>query len=167
ASTFNWDAIYATLSRLELRGEVRRGYFVEGLPGVQFALPDVVEQLRAANRDRGALLDRLAMPSFDSPVPVVVMNAADPAQIFGTDAIGGPLRFPRVATSAIALVGGEPVAVLEDKGAAALVVPDHPALVPAVTALARWWAARIGGRLRIERWQGDPVLDGAGVPALE
>ena len=46
---FRWEALSAALSHLELRGEVRRGYFVEGLPGVQFALPEVVERLRAVN----------------------------------------------------------------------------------------------------------------------
>ena len=32
--------MYAQLQRMELNGEVRRGYFVAGLVGVQFALPD-------------------------------------------------------------------------------------------------------------------------------
>ena len=36
---FDWQALSDLLSRLEMRGEVRRGYFVEGLPGLQFALP--------------------------------------------------------------------------------------------------------------------------------
>src|SRR5205085_1177228 len=35
-----WRVLYEVLSRLELAGEVRRGYFVEGLSGAQFALPD-------------------------------------------------------------------------------------------------------------------------------
>src|ERR1700737_66985 len=42
-----WRAIYRELKRLEFRGEVRRGYFVKGLGGAQFALPDAVEWLRA------------------------------------------------------------------------------------------------------------------------
>ncbi|MBX6332601.1 MAG: DEAD/DEAH box helicase, partial [Gemmatimonadaceae bacterium] len=41
-----WRAIYRELKRFEYRGEVRRGYFVEGLAGAQFALPEAVEQLR-------------------------------------------------------------------------------------------------------------------------
>ena len=45
---WTWDALYDQLGRMELRGEVRRGYFVTGLPGVQFALPEAVEALRAA-----------------------------------------------------------------------------------------------------------------------
>ena len=42
-----WRAIYRELKRLEYRGEVRRGYFVEGMGGAQFALPEAVERLRA------------------------------------------------------------------------------------------------------------------------
>ncbi|HEY8310922.1 MAG TPA: helicase-related protein, partial [Gemmatimonadaceae bacterium] len=42
----SWRAIYHELKRLEFRGEVRRGYFVRGLAGAQFALPDAVERLR-------------------------------------------------------------------------------------------------------------------------
>jgi hypothetical protein len=72
-----------------------------------------------------------------------------------------------VPTSAVALCAGQPVAVLEDNGAAALVVPEHPALVSAIASLTRWWVRRIPGRLRLERWQGEPVFDGPGVPILE
>ena len=40
-------------SQLETLGVCRRGYFVEGLGGAQFALPGAVERLRAAARGRG------------------------------------------------------------------------------------------------------------------
>src|SRR5262249_22173771 len=43
-----WRSIYHELKRLEFRGEIRRGYFVKGLSGAQFAPPDAVEMLRAA-----------------------------------------------------------------------------------------------------------------------
>ena len=61
-----WRAIYRELKRLEYRGEVRRGYFVEGMGGAQFALPEAVERLRA-------------QPEVDADAPVIVMAAADPA----------------------------------------------------------------------------------------
>ena len=41
-----WRVLYEVLSRLELAGEVRRGYFVEGLAGAQFALPEAIGQLQ-------------------------------------------------------------------------------------------------------------------------
>jgi ATP-dependent Lhr-like helicase len=152
----DWEGVYAVLARLELRGEVRRGYFVEGLPGLQFALPEAVERLRAANGEREA-----AEPA------IAVLSAVDPAQFYGTEAAGGPLRFQRVPSTAVAFARGEPVAAMEDNGAGVVATGDDPALVPALRALARWWADRNGGRLKLERWQGEPVLGSDGIPFLE
>ncbi len=88
AGAWDWSTIYQHLQRMELRGELRRGYFVQGLPGLRFALPDVVERLRTL-RD-GALQD----------TSVVVMNACDPANLYGpargdgpVDGSGRPLTF--------------------------------------------------------------------------
>src|SRR6202011_3794033 len=41
-----WRVLYEVLSRMELAGEVRRGYFVEGLSGAQFALPEAARMLQ-------------------------------------------------------------------------------------------------------------------------
>ena len=162
---FDWASLYQVLSQLEMRGEVRRGYFVEGLPGIQFALPEAVESLRAANRNREAAAAGEVAAEGDSPV--VVLNAADPAQLFGTDAFGGSLRFQRVASSAVALWAGEPVALMDDGGKGVAAVTGHRALAPALRALAAWWRPRLRGRLRVERWQGEPVLESPGVALLE
>jgi ATP-dependent helicase Lhr and Lhr-like helicase len=67
-----WRSIYRELKRLEFRGEVRRGYFVKGLGGAQFALPEAVELLRAASLKSEAASE----PSF------VVMAASDPANVY-------------------------------------------------------------------------------------
>jgi len=96
-----------------------------------------------------------------------VLSAVDPAQLFGTEEWGGPLRFARVASTAVAARAGEPVAAMEDAGANVLAAPDHPALVPALRALGRWWSTRADGRLKVERWHGGPVLDSVGTPLLE
>jgi ATP-dependent helicase Lhr and Lhr-like helicase len=66
----SWRAIYRELKRLEARGEVRRGYFVKGLGGAQFALPDAVEWLRAV---------ALEPPSETG---YIVMAASDPANVY-------------------------------------------------------------------------------------
>ncbi|HYC51987.1 MAG TPA: helicase-related protein, partial [Gemmatimonadaceae bacterium] len=62
-----WRAIYRELRRMEMRGDVRRGYFVAGLAGAQFAHPAAVEQLRATAPDDA----------------FIVMTASDPANIWG------------------------------------------------------------------------------------
>src|SRR5262249_55960577 len=41
-----WRVLYEVLSRMELAGDVRRGYFVEGLSGAQFALPEAAQLLQ-------------------------------------------------------------------------------------------------------------------------
>ncbi|HEY3083706.1 MAG TPA: DEAD/DEAH box helicase [Chloroflexota bacterium] len=154
ADVFSWDGLYPVLARLEMRGEVRRGYFVDGLPGPQFALPETVDRLRAVNAAR------------DGAEPTV-LSAVDPAQLFGTEEWGGRLRFARVASTAVAAQAGEPVAVMEDAGANVLAAADHPALVSSLRALGRWWSTRADGRLKVERWHGAPVLDSSGTPFLE
>ena len=61
-----WSEIYPELERAEWRGELRRGHFLEGLSGMQFALPEAVERLRNA-------------PSSGD----VALNGCDPANPFG------------------------------------------------------------------------------------
>src|SRR5215217_1614896 len=43
--------LYSELSNLETLGTARRGYFVEGLGGAQFALPAAIERLRGVRSD--------------------------------------------------------------------------------------------------------------------
>ena len=46
-------AVYPVLRAMEEAGQCRRGYFVEGLGGAQFALPGAVDRMRAmADRPR-------------------------------------------------------------------------------------------------------------------
>ncbi|HSF16894.1 MAG TPA: DEAD/DEAH box helicase [Vicinamibacteria bacterium] len=48
-----YQAIYPLLREMEERGRLRRGHFVEGLSGSQFALPGAVERLRASRIQKG------------------------------------------------------------------------------------------------------------------
>ena len=66
-----YGAVYGELKALETLGLCRRGYFVEGLGGAQFALGGAVERLREL---RSAPEDE---------VDPLVLAAADPAQPYG------------------------------------------------------------------------------------
>jgi ATP-dependent helicase Lhr and Lhr-like helicase len=57
-------ALYEAFSNLETLGVCRRGYFIEGLGGAQFALPGAVERLRAQRLDSSPapILSRSAQP---------------------------------------------------------------------------------------------------------
>jgi ATP-dependent Lhr-like helicase len=61
---------------MEEVGQVRRGYFVEGLSGAQFALPAAVDRLRAAR------LDEQPLDGFEE-TDVRILAATDPANPYG------------------------------------------------------------------------------------
>jgi ATP-dependent Lhr-like helicase len=66
----SWRAVLFALRRLEARGEIRGGRFVQGFIGEQFALPEAVDTLRSVRR----------RPSNGEPV---VIAAADPLNLVG------------------------------------------------------------------------------------
>ena len=150
-------AMYPVLRAMEDSGKVRRGYFVEGLGGAQFALPGAVDRLRAARR-------------LDDLPDVRLLAATDPANPWGS-ILPWPLREDAVAPrrvpgATVVLADGHPVLFVEKSGRSlvSLQASEDERLLPAALAALRGVAAgRKGRRLRIERIDGDP----AGESALE
>ena len=110
----SWRDIYHELKRLEFRGDVQRGYFVAGLAGAQFGLPEAVEMLRA--------------PWDDRAEPIVVLSASDPANVYALKVHGGasnhPLGRPRGAGALLFTRAGRIVMTAESKGARLRLSPD-------------------------------------------
>jgi ATP-dependent Lhr-like helicase len=164
-------ALYPELCRLETLGAARRGYFVEGLGGAQFALPGAVERLRAerpSERGAGARAGASGRPpAAGEPRPrTLVLAATDPAQPYG-GALPWPAREPtasppRVPGALVVLVDAEPVLYVERGGRALRVLIDDAQdarVAPAIEALAAHArAGRAPGRLALERVGGQPVL---------
>lgn len=96
-----FTALYPVLARLEETGQARRGYFVEGLGGAQFALAGAVDRLREASDPR-----------------LVILAATDPANPYGA-ALPWPkvpeVRFARAAGCHVALWHGELAAFLDHR----------------------------------------------------
>jgi ATP-dependent Lhr-like helicase len=65
-----WRELLAGFRRLEDRGEIRGGRFVDGFLGEQFALPVAVESVRA-------------MRKFDAAQETITLSAADPLNLVG------------------------------------------------------------------------------------
>jgi ATP-dependent Lhr-like helicase len=162
--------LYATLCDLETLGVCRRGYFVEGLGGAQFALAGAVERLRSVRAEE------------------LVLAATDPAQPYGA-ALPWPciperegqsrsVRRPaRVPGAHVVLVAGAPVLYVERGGRGLIVlaplggasahaavgaagagaIADEPVRA-ALNALGE--AVRAGriGRLALERIDGEPAI---------
>jgi ATP-dependent Lhr-like helicase len=155
-----FSAIYPELSQLETLGVARRGYFVEGLGGAQFALPGAVERLRARR-------------SSDEDAAPVVLAAVDPAQPYGA-ALAWPRpddaarRPTRVAGAYVVLAGGEPVLYLErgGRGLLTLVAADDARLEPALAALVDEVRRGRIKRLALEKVDGESAMRSRLGPAL-
>jgi ATP-dependent helicase Lhr and Lhr-like helicase len=122
-----WRAIYRELRRMELRGHVRRGYFVAGLAGAQFAVPEAVERLRA-QRDEP-----------ESEAPMIVMAVSDPANPYALalpPEIRGPLDRPRGAGALLVTRRGRVMLAVESRGRRLSVAPDQTEADVAAGALA-------------------------------
>jgi ATP-dependent Lhr-like helicase len=156
-----YGAVYSELRALETLGLCRRGYFVEGLGGAQFALGGAVERLRELRPREG-----------EEPQPLV-LAAADPAQPYGA-ALPWPKRATgraaRVAGATVVLLGGEPALFVERGGKTLLPLrePEEEWLRVALNALVEH-TRRAGGRRRrlaVERFDGEPVAESAVMPIL-
>lgn len=78
-----FSAVYGVLKALEESGRVRRGYFVAGMGGAQFALPSAIDLLRSLRADREP----------EKP-EMLALAATDPANLYGS-----MLRWPAMSAS--------------------------------------------------------------------
>ncbi|HEV2218579.1 MAG TPA: DEAD/DEAH box helicase [Candidatus Dormibacteraeota bacterium] len=141
--------LYPVLRAMEESGRIRRGYFVEGLGGSQFALPGAVDRLRTLRESGGR---------------IVALAATDPANAYGVvlawpDSEG---RMARAAGAYCVLDGGALVLYLERGGKSLLThgavgVEHMQALIAVATA---------GGRIEIQKVDGAPVTESRLAPVL-
>jgi len=94
----SWFELGRVYRRLEARGEIRGGYFVGGVSGEQFALPEAIGLLRAQRQPKPA-------------GELVMLSAADPLNLVGV-LTPGP-RIAAIGANRILLRDGAPVAALE------------------------------------------------------
>ncbi len=138
----------------ELRGELRRGYFVEGFSGVQYATQEASDEL--------ARLAGTVMPASED----VLLAAADPANLYGSGAPldiplleGGTARLSRIAGNYLVLRGGRPVLVIEAYGKrlTGLASASQAEIVSALTRLLELARAR-RHVLKVETYNGEPAI---------
>jgi ATP-dependent Lhr-like helicase len=152
-----FSTLYAELGNLELLGTARRGYFVEGLGGAQFALPGAVERLRS-------------LPEADGSFQLLA--ATDPANPYGA-ALPWPKppsgRRPARAPGAHVLSrDGEPQLYVERGGRSILRLAELGGadLASAAGALADAVSAGRLPKLAIEKLDGEPVIGSGHEEAL-
>ncbi|MBU7047191.1 MAG: hypothetical protein HXS54_12230, partial [Theionarchaea archaeon] len=89
---------------LLLRGEIREGQFIEGIEGIQYAIPDAVAFLRAMDEDDA----------------IVVLTMKDPANLYGklfpvTDAHGNVIKHAVTVAKHVVIQRGTVTAVVTSK----------------------------------------------------
>ncbi len=153
-----FSGLYGELANLETLGTARRGYFVEGLGGAQFALSAAIERLRSMRSDEAG-----------GPLVLAVTDPANP--------YGATLPWPkrddearrpsRVPGAFVVSLDAEPVLYVERGGKALLALrePEEDWLRPALEALADAVKRGRVPRLGLERFDGEPVV-GTEVGAL-
>jgi ATP-dependent helicase Lhr and Lhr-like helicase len=149
-----FGAVYPVLRAMEEAGKLRRGHFVDGLDGAQFAFAGAVDQLRTVRSASGAPDARL-------------LAASDPANPYGALLPWPSLRDPaagrprRAAGAVLVLVDGAPALFLERSLRHALsfaaLGEGEPAAL-AAEALRGLFADRRRRGVRIERIDGAEAL---------
>ncbi len=141
---------YRALAGFEETGRVRRGYFIDGQGGAQFASTAAVDRLRSAPQGTA-----------------VALAATDPANPFGAaldwpELADGGHRPARKAGAFVTIVDGEAVFYLERGGRTTLVFTDDADVLTAATSALAEALARAGSpRLRIETVNGSGVYGSA------
>ena len=152
---------YRVLSGFEETGRARRGYFVEGLGAAQFATGATVDRLRAFARE----------PDSESEPMAITLAATDPANAYGA-ALAWPAaatvegeedpkrghRPGRKAGALVVLVDGALALYVERGGKTMLTFAENERVVRAAAHSLAAVIRRSGGRLKVERVNGDFVI---------
>ena len=152
-----FSTLYSELGNLELLGTARRGYFVEGLGGAQFALPGAVERLRSLPEAQGEY---------------TVLAATDPANPYGASLpwpkLEGGRRPGRTPGAYLLTRDGEPEVFVErgGRGLLRLRAMDEADLGAAMQALADAVTAGLLPKLAIEKLDGEAVIGSGHEEAL-
>lgn len=137
-------ALYPVLASLEEAGRLRRGYFLAGLGGAQFAQAGAVDRLRSLRE--GAVQDD------PDHLPAVVLAATDPANPYGAalpwplPAVASAPKPMRSSGARVVLVDGMLAAFVRgDRDVATFLPSEEPARSAvgraAVAAVVRWAVA--------------------------
>ncbi|MBC7169470.1 DEAD/DEAH box helicase [Candidatus Bipolaricaulota bacterium] len=143
-----WSEVYPLLRRLEWRGELARGAFVDGLAGAQFAWAEVLPQLERGGEGYALV------PASD---PAVLYGAGAPFPVVSPSHPEWRLR--RGPGTYLVLRGGAPILAVE--GAGERLTPLGELAPDALRHALALLPALVAGplrRLRVRTWNGASVL---------
>jgi ATP-dependent Lhr-like helicase len=144
-----FSSLYPVLRAMEESGRIRRGYFVEGLGGSQFALAGAVDRLRAMRDSAGRMF---------------AMAATDPANAYGS-VLPWPASDARMARAAGAycVIDSGALVLYLEKGGRSLITNGNVGVEHLQALIA---AATAGGKVELQRVDGVPVSESRLAPLL-
>ncbi len=155
-----YSAVYGELKALETLGTCRRGYFVEGLGGAQFALGGAVERLRELRPregdEAGAARPRRRRSRRSRTAP----------SSRGRSAQARARRASRARTSSSSAARRRSIVERGGRSLVPLREPDDEWLRPALAALVAFVKQGGAKRLAVERFDGEPVTETDVMPLL-
>lgn len=153
-----WYHVFQSLKQMEWRSEVRRGYFVEGLSGVQFALTPALEMLTAAAPEKN-LSGLIMLSVLDPAVPF-----GSGVNLFLPDSTGNAVALVRQPGNHLIFIEARPIIYAENYGARlqSLGGATTEQLASALVSLRQFLQLpeplRPRKRIEVETWNGAPVL---------
>jgi len=144
---FGWHEVSFALRRMEYAGSIRRGYFVHGLSGEQYALPAALEMLAGV---------RNLNPARERPV---ALSAIDPANPYGAVLHGCGIA--REAGNFVVLRAGRAMLGLAGRSLITMDTLDDDAFSAALAAL-----IELRRKVTIETIDGAAALESARVGAM-
>ena len=124
-ASISWTDVYEALKLREFAGDILRGYFLQGISGIQFMLPDAYSKLSLSTG-------------------MQVLNACDPAQIYGKiiPHSESSLTFINISGTVVVLNSGKPVVVFERFGEKISFTGETPEVADAVLAFKQAFVAK-------------------------
>jgi ATP-dependent Lhr-like helicase len=164
-----WGELAVHLARAEWRGEIRRGYFVEGLSGVQYATDHAASEL-----PRLAAAQHVGGAATVAASPFVLVCTTDPANIYGAGAPldielldGGVARLPRSSGNFLVLSDGRPILIIESHGKRLTGLPwASDADIDSALAFLVSLTGPTYRILKVETYNGMPVAQSRAAPRL-
>lgn len=121
ATQLDWPLFSQWLEAAEWRGELRRGYFVEGLSGLQFTDEPTMNDL-VTHHDSNS--------NYDKSTPFYLISAVDPLNLYGASAPldlplleNGRAKLPRIAGNSIVFHSGLPIWIVQERGQRITLLP--------------------------------------------
>lgn len=121
-SRYSWSELYNWLKNNEFTSGIKRGFYLEGLSGIQFARDNDLEQIRQFDQPQQA----------ESYITLCSCDPANPYRDLLSSSL--PVRFPKQQGTAMVFESGRPVLLVREYGSTLQPLTDRQEVIEKATA---------------------------------